>query len=272
MTSLYNYILTLATVLALAGPAPRAAAEGEDAGMLGIVLAEKKVESPKIGDPKQATVFARSVLPGSAADLAGVKTDDVIVEFNGQPLPTVVSLQSLAAKTKPGTKINLSILRDGKSTTLAVVMGSRKEFEQTTTTSFLGKPAPEFNGIEVKTGKAVKLSDFANRPVLIEMWATWCPTCRANIPRLNAMTERYKDKKLQIIAISNEELDVVKNFEQKIDVKYLSIRAEEGGMHRAYWTNAIPTLIYVDAKGLIKQVSVGLEGLDAIEREISSLK
>jgi serine protease Do len=69
------------------------------------------------------------VTKGSPADKAGLKRGDVIVEFNGKPLMTGSELPRLVAATKPGTKVNLKIIRDKKEREVTVDVGTMKETE-----------------------------------------------------------------------------------------------------------------------------------------------
>ncbi|HKT78669.1 MAG TPA: DegQ family serine endoprotease [Vicinamibacterales bacterium] len=61
-----------------------------------------------------------SVTPGSAADKAGIKREDVIVSFNGKPVADSNALRNRVAETAPGTTVNVGIIRDGKEQTLSV--------------------------------------------------------------------------------------------------------------------------------------------------------
>lgn len=261
--------LALAVMLAVFCQQAQGQETDNDRGMLGIGLAEKKDVKVLPPPARPAVVYARSVFPGSAADKGGVQVNDIIIKFNNSLIQNVSELQGLAAETPPGTKIMLTVLRNEKTETLTITMGSRKEFEQTSTASFIGKPAPELIGIDIKTGKDQRLSAFKGRPVIVELWATWCPTCRTSIPRLNALKARHKKKKLEIIGVSSEDQAVLQKFHQHSPVDYLSLRVDESALHQAYWTNSIPTFIYIDAAGLIQTAGVGENVLTTIENNLS---
>src|SRR5579859_645132 len=68
---------------------------------------------------------------------------------------------------------------------------------------FQGRPVPSFE-VQDRAGKAVRLSDFRGRVVIVNMWATWCPPCRAEMPTLEKLAARYP-KDLVVLAISNDE-------------------------------------------------------------------
>ena len=67
-------------------------------------------------------------------------------------------------------------------------------------------------------GKSWTLKSLQGKVVLVNFWATWCPPCRKEMPDLDTLYQRFKDKGLVILAISDEEPDKVKTFlaEQKI--------------------------------------------------------
>jgi serine protease Do len=67
------------------------------------------------------------VAPGSPADKAGVERGDVIVEYNGQEIKSGSELPSLIAATRPGTKVQLRIVRDKKEMTVSAVVGGVEE-------------------------------------------------------------------------------------------------------------------------------------------------
>ena len=72
-------------------------------------------------------VLITSVSPDRAADKAGVKRDDIVLEVDGQPVHNVVELKSLIGRTAPGVEIELLVLRDGKQKRIEVELESLTE-------------------------------------------------------------------------------------------------------------------------------------------------
>ncbi len=66
-----------------------------------------------------------AVMPGSAADKAGLKKGDVVLEFNGEKITQKNSLSKIISKYNPGDKVKLKILRDGKEIEVEVILGKR---------------------------------------------------------------------------------------------------------------------------------------------------
>jgi len=55
---------------------------------------------------------------------------------------------------------------------------------------------------ERETGQAVKLSDYRDKLVVLNFWATWCPPCLAEMPALNTLAETGKDHDIAVLAVS----------------------------------------------------------------------
>lgn len=67
--------------------------------------------------------------------------------------------------------------------------------------SHAGTPAPR-SIFEDPAGEAITLADFEGRPLLVNLWATWCPPCIAEMPTLDALAAR--EKELQVLAVSED--------------------------------------------------------------------
>lgn len=96
-------------------------------GFLGVNIQDLTAAfAPHFGlDKDTKGVLVPDVIEDSAADKAGLKQGDVIVEFDGQPVEKVNKLLNRVAVLKPGTKVKVVVLRDGKRKTLTVELGER---------------------------------------------------------------------------------------------------------------------------------------------------
>jgi len=77
-------------------------------------------------------------------------------------------------------------------------------------------------------GKSLKLSDFSNQVVLINIWATWCGPCRLEMPHLSQLYKQYKSHGLVVLGLAmdyNEQNDIkrVRDYLKKRSIKYKSI-------------------------------------------------
>jgi len=82
-------------------------------------------------------VVLPDVTEGSAADKAGIKPYDVIVEFEGDKIEKARELLDRVSSLKPGTKVKIVILRDGKRKTIIAELGSREEITSTPPTDIM---------------------------------------------------------------------------------------------------------------------------------------
>jgi serine protease Do len=95
-------------------------------GFLGVLPQDIDVKMAEaLGLETAEGVIISKVVKNSAADKAGIKNNDIIVEFNGKPLESARQLLHRVAALKPGKEVNVVVLRDGKREVLAVTLDQR---------------------------------------------------------------------------------------------------------------------------------------------------
>jgi serine protease Do len=100
-------------------------------GLLGVRPQDMNPDDAEIFGLKNTKgVLIPEIFEGSAADKAGLTHNDVILEVDGQPVESAVELQSKISMLKPGTKVELTIWRDGRRRKVDVVLGKRSSIEQ----------------------------------------------------------------------------------------------------------------------------------------------
>ena len=122
-----------------------------------------------------------------------------------------------------------------------------------------GNKAPGFT-LKDLSGTDIKLLDYSGKVVLLEFWATWCPPCRSTIPGLIALQNKYKDKKVAILAVS---VDEGQNLEKKLSeftrenkINYKVLLGTED-ISRAYNVKSIPVIFLIDKSGAIHSLHMG---------------
>ena len=118
--------------------------------------------------------------------------------------------------------------------------------------------APRFAARDLD-GRDVSLAAFRGKVVLVNFWATWCGPCRAEIPDLVALQEKYKDT-LQVIGISEDEagVDVVKRFAAEHRVNYPVVMMTPEIEKLFPGIGALPTSFMVDRESRVVQKHVGM--------------
>jgi thiol-disulfide isomerase/thioredoxin len=136
--------------------------------------------------------------------------------------------------------------------------------------------SPSFNYDNYAGGKT-KLEDFKGKYVYIDVWATWCGPCRAEIPSLKKIEEKYHDKNISFVSIS---VDVQKDIEKW---KALIKDKELGGVQlfadnnwnsqfiKEYGINSIPRFILIDPTGKIVNADAARPSSAEIQVQLDAL-
>ena len=140
--------------------------------------------------------------------------------------------------------------------------GSLIESENLPFSEWFGKAAPDFTVRDVE-GKQHTLSSYLGRNVLVVFWATWCPSCRLEIPHLIELRKMLGEDELAILAISNEEPNILKPFVAVKNMNYTVAALGNSPLPSPFIDVAgIPTTFFIDPQGKIKFVAVGLINLE----------
>lgn len=129
-----------------------------------------------------------------------------------------------------------------------------------------GKVAPDF-ALKDLEGKTVHLHDFRGRYVLIVFWASWCPDCRAEIPTLRAMYEKYDPEMVTFLQVSFDRTeDKWKEFVTKEELPGIHVFDPKGkkdsAVCAAYGVKWIPSLVLVGPEGRVARRTVVAERID----------
>lgn len=127
----------------------------------------------------------------------------------------------------------------------------------------IGKAAPEITSVDLD-GKKVKLSDLKGKVVVLDIWATWCGPCRAMIPHSRKLVERLKEKPFVLVSISaDDDAKTVQNFLKKNPMPWTHwFNGAEGGVIDDWDVDGFPTIVVIDAKGVIRFKDVREKELD----------
>jgi len=110
-------------------------------------------------------------------------------------------------------------------------------------------------------GKEINLSQYKGRVVFLNIWATWCPPCVAEMPSIQALHDSLKEEGVVFLAVSDEDEDTVMEFarENKLTIPmYLN----KGPVPAAYRTHGIPATFILNPEGNIAFKHVGSANWD----------
>lgn len=120
----------------------------------------------------------------------------------------------------------------------------------------VGHPAPDFS-VRDTTGKTFKLSELRGTPVVLNFWATWCPPCQAELPELQAGSERLAGQVAIIGVNQGETPEEVKALADQLGLTFQMPLDETMDVSRAYSVRSLPTTFFVDRAGVIRSMQIG---------------
>ncbi len=122
-----------------------------------------------------------------------------------------------------------------------------------------GFAAPDFT-LELLGGGTVTLSDLRGKVVVINLWASWCPPCRAEMPAIEAVYQANKDKGLEVLAVNTTYQDgeaQAAAFVREFGLSFPIPLDRSGDVSRLYLLRALPSTFFVDRQGVIRKVIIG---------------
>lgn len=141
----------------------------------------------------------------------------------------------------------------------------------------VGQPAPPY-AAQSMSGDTVSLAGLRGKVVLLNVWATWCGPCRAEIPELRAIHEKYKARGLELVGVSVDadgSDDAIRAFAQDFKMDYAIWRDPGEGVSATFRMSGVPATFVIDRKGVLRWKATGavMPGdtslTNAIERSLS---
>ncbi|HEX5658715.1 MAG TPA: TlpA disulfide reductase family protein [Polyangiales bacterium] len=136
-----------------------------------------------------------------------------------------------------------------------------------------GTVAPEI-ALKDLAGKPVKLADLKGKVVLVDFWASWCAPCREELPVLDGLYKKYKDKGLVIIGIGlDRDADKLAKFLRGMPLSFPVVHDPAGAVANKYEPPKMPSSYMIDKRGLIRHVHAGFKASDKaqLEKELGAL-
>ena len=101
-------------------------------------------------------------------------------------------------------------------------------------------------------GRPVSLSDFRGKIVFLNFWTTWCFDCRVEMPHMEKLHQKFKDKDFAMVTINlQESASQVKQFFKKFKLTYMALLDSDGEVGAHFRITSIPTSFILGRDGII---------------------
>ncbi|HLR76720.1 MAG TPA: TlpA disulfide reductase family protein [Balneolaceae bacterium] len=134
------------------------------------------------------------------------------------------------------------------------------------------KEAPNFS-LEKMNGETFTLKEHKGKVIVLNIWATWCPPCRKEIPDFIELQKNMRDEGVLFVgvAMDKEGWEVVQPFAEKYEINY-PIMVDDGSVYSKYGPyRGIPTTFIINKKGKVEFVALGLIGKNALKSTLKKL-
>lgn len=159
-----------------------------------------------------------------------------------------------------GIQLGRTVDRDGDAQTTQSVAAVPSKFTSLT--------LPDVTGAQVSS------TQWSDKTVLVNFWASWCAPCREEIPTFSRISAQYEDRGLKVVGIALDDIETARRFGDEIGLDYLSLVAErDAGYSLLEQYNpggALPFSMLVTPQGNIVDHKLGIWHLQPLTEAIES--
>ncbi len=122
-------------------------------------------------------------------------------------------------------------------------------------------------------GKEHSLEEYRGQVVLVNLWATWCPPCKAEMPTLDAYYKEHLDEGLMLIAINDgDKMEDVVTFVDNYNLSFqVWLDIEHKASINAFKTQNLPSSYVIDRDGIVRLSWVGEIEMETLEEYVTPL-
>jgi thiol-disulfide isomerase/thioredoxin len=122
-----------------------------------------------------------------------------------------------------------------------------------------GFPAPDFT-LEALSGQPAILSAYRGKVVIVNLWASWCGPCRAEMPTIQKVYAANRERGLEVLAVNSTFQDSeadAQAFAQNLGLTFPILLDRDGAVSQRYLLRALPSTFFIDRQGVIRSVVFG---------------
>jgi len=137
----------------------------------------------------------------------------------------------------------------------------------------VGSRAPEIGAADAQ-GHRVTMAGLRGKVVVVDFWASWCEPCKEELPVLERLFRRHRDRGLVVVGVNiDRSASNMRRFLARTPVSFPVVHDEGQRIAGRYRPPRMPSSYVVDRRGVVRYVQEGFRAADArtLEREIESL-
>jgi len=119
----------------------------------------------------------------------------------------------------------------------------------------IGTAAPDLAFQRVANDSQGRLHEYRDKVVLVNLWATWCPPCRKEMPDLDRLQAAYADRGLVVLNLSDESSEQIRTYLEKNPMRTVMGRADSLGWYEI--GGARPITLVIDRQGVVREYFLG---------------
>jgi thiol-disulfide isomerase/thioredoxin len=124
----------------------------------------------------------------------------------------------------------------------------------------IGDPVPAYTARRLEATDSLTLASLHGQPVLVNVWATWCVPCRAEMPALQALAARYEGRGLRVLGINidaGSDDAPVRAFLDELAITFPNLRDPQDRITRVFRLSGVPETVLIGRDGRIAHRWIG---------------
>jgi thiol-disulfide isomerase/thioredoxin len=222
------------------------------------------------GKPDQAIAALGDSIEAGFSDAKNLASDEDLVSIRNRPeFAKLADKAKLAAKkAEDAQKLQMAQMDEEMAKEMLPKLKTElKEF----------KPFPFSFTLPDINGKEVKLADYKGKVTIVDVWGTWCPPCRIEIPHFVALRAKYKDKGFDVVGLNytpqgkGESKATVSSFVKENGITYACLIGDEKTFEQFPEFRGFPTTLFLDREGKVRYKHVGYAPMAVLEEIVKTL-
>jgi thiol-disulfide isomerase/thioredoxin len=253
---------------------PQLQQKKEIKGWLGVRFQESDQNTSESLGFDTSLIEVNLVVTGSPAAHYGVLSGDVFSHVDGIRVEKKENFIAQIQGKGAGEIIRLTRVRtneEKKIEEVKVMLGPRPAERELQKNMFIGQKATSFSYIDFETRKKRSFVPEKGKVVLLDFWATWCGPCLMSMPDLGSLHNKYADRGLEIVGITDESEAKIRPVARRYKIPYILGSNKSYDAFQAYSVQALPTAYLIDTEGVIQEIFIGGGHTAELEKKILTL-